>query len=126
MKSGRNEASPFYDKRLRSVRKIGQRTHRWVLSSRLTKHGPIGYRGTCRYLTHFDDHVGRYIQAACGLANRLGVVCFVQAIGLSLVGAEKRKEPVNAHVGVDLLDCGGNLRRRLNLLREIPLDQIKR
>ena len=47
------------------------------------------------------------------------------AVAFLLVGTEKRKEPVNAYVGVDLLDCGDTLWGQLKLLCEIPLDHTK-
>src|SRR5688500_4922342 len=49
-----------------------------------------------------NDLVRRDGQALGGLANRLGVWRFVQAIGLFLVSTQKREDPLEAQLVVHL------------------------
>src|SRR5215469_1112810 len=92
----------------------------------LAQHRPVGCLGGSRYFAHLNNYIGRNIQPPSSLTNRLRIFRLIEAVSLFLVGAEKRKKPVNPYVAVDLLDCRGDLGRGLNLFREIPLDQIER
>ena len=57
-----------------------------------------------QFTINFDDHIRRNVQPSRRLANRLGIGRFVQAVGLLLVGTEKRKQPLYANIHIDLRD----------------------
>jgi len=75
----------------------------------LAEDGPVGYRRIRRYLTDFDDCVGWDIQPVCRFADRLRILCFVQAVRFLFVSTQKREQPMHTDIGVYRLDCGSSL-----------------
>ena len=72
---------------------------------------------------HLDDDIGRDVQPLCCLADGLGIRSLVQAVGLLLVGAQEREQPLDADIGIDLGDLQDVVPVHLQLLGKIALDQ---
>ena len=75
------------------------------------------------HLAHGNDYIGRNIQAACRQPDRLRVRRFIQAIGLTFVGAQKRIQPLNPDLVVDLPDLRGRRVVEHHFFGEFPLYQ---
>jgi len=89
------------------------------LHAKSSKHGWVD-------LVDLNDAIGRNVGAPRGLANGLRVRRLVKAIGLSLVGAEKREYPFHSDIIIDPLDAGGRLLGDLKSVGELTFDDEPR
>jgi len=80
----------------------------WMSSGLLEEHYSRPLRELLRpqFTIHLDNHIRRDVQPSRRLTDHLGAGSLVQAVGLLFVGAEKREEPLDADVGIDLRDRG--------------------
>ena len=92
----------------------------WSLDPALAEHGGA------QFSPNLDDDVGWYVVAARRGADRLRIRRFIEAIGLSLVGAEEGNYPCHALLVVDPFDAFGRILRQNDLLGKVPLDEITR
>src|SRR6516165_3814571 len=73
-------------------------------------------------LGNFDDYIGRNVQPAGGCADGLRARRFIEAVGFALVGAQKRKQPLNPFVIINPPDVVGSLLGYFHFFGKIPLD----
>src|SRR5215813_2462849 len=85
------------------------------LHAKSSKHGWVD-------LVDLNDAIGRNVGAPRGLANGLRVRRLVKAIGLSLVGAEKREYPLYSDIIIDALYVSGRLLSDLQSVGELTFD----
>jgi hypothetical protein len=62
------------------------------------------------------------VRATRRLADRFHVVCFVEAIRLSLVGCQEGNQPFDANFVVYFGHFRGTLTRKFELFRKVPFD----
>jgi hypothetical protein len=67
----------------------------------LAKRGHRGGIGA-DFRADFDDRVGRDVEAPGRGADGLGIRRLIEAIGLSLIGAQEREQPLDTDLVVDL------------------------
>jgi class 3 adenylate cyclase len=79
-----------------------------------------------KFLADLDDGIGRDTQPLGRGTDRLGIWGLVEAIGLPLISAQKREQPLDADLVVDLFNDGLRFRIGLHDLGKIPLDQKQR
>ena len=72
-----------------------------------------------------DDHVGGHPGAGGRLPDRLGARRLVQAVRLLAVGGEERVDPPDADLVVDELDPFVVEQLGVELLGEVPFDDVE-
>jgi hypothetical protein len=73
-------------------------------------------------ITDFDDRIGGYLATPRSRQYRFGVRRLVKAVRLLLVGTEKRKEPLDPFLVIDLFDPLCCFVCHFKLLSEISLN----
>jgi hypothetical protein len=73
---------------------------------------------------NFNDYIGGDVVSSCRRPNSFRIRRFIEAIGLSLVGAKEREDPLHAFLIIDQIDLFNPILRKVELFRKIPFDNV--